>query len=571
MADSRGDSSSTGSYRSGGSRRTNGDMRDYSGMDPRYHKEAKYSDPPNSRLFIVCGKSITEDDFREAFSKYGTVSEVWVVKDRATGEPKGVTYIKFNKTSEAALAMEEMNGRCIGNHPRPLKVLIAHSREQGSRREQNEEERLLRLFVVVPRAMTESELREHFITFGDIDYVSIVKDRTTKESKGFGYVKYHRMSHAAKAYENCDRSFKPMFADPKPVRDMRNDGMMLSGPGSSVSSSGFDMAAYTPPSGKMGSLPPMEGAPPAEACTRLAVVASPTLNQDQLWKLFDLVPGLDFIDLRRDRKSGQGIASVQFSNIQSAAYAKEKLHGFEYPPGHRLIVKFDPSHDMMMGPHSLMPPPPNMMPRMPMMPPPAPGGVGNGAAAAMSPGGAGPRPSGSLQTDLAHLAETIAQATSLIQAAGINPHAASGGGGGGGADGGGGPPAGPGPAVPGGVVMPEHYDPTYCSARLPAPQPLAALDSTVAERLFIVCHPAPPPPYTLKDVFGRFGNLIDIYILSGKTCGYAKYACKESAEKAIQTLHGQELCGARLKVMPAEPQDKVDTGRKRIKIDDQQF
>ena len=38
----------------------------------------------------------------------------------------GVTYIKFNKTSEAALAMEEMNGRCIGNHPRPLKVLIAH-------------------------------------------------------------------------------------------------------------------------------------------------------------------------------------------------------------------------------------------------------------------------------------------------------------------------------------------------------------------------------------------------------------------------------------------------------------
>ena len=55
----------------------------------------------------------------------------------------------------------------------------------------------------------------------------------------------------------------------------------------------------------MGSLPPMEGAPPAEASTRLAVVASPTLNQDQLWKLFDLVPGLDFIDLRRDRKSGQ--------------------------------------------------------------------------------------------------------------------------------------------------------------------------------------------------------------------------------------------------------------------------
>ena len=59
------------------------------------------------------------------------------------------------------------------------------------------------------------------------------------------------MSHAAKAYENCDRSFKPMFADPKPVRDMRSDGMLLSGPGSSVSSSGFDMLTYSQYSGDM--------------------------------------------------------------------------------------------------------------------------------------------------------------------------------------------------------------------------------------------------------------------------------------------------------------------------------
>jgi len=44
--------------------------------------------------------------------------------DKVTNEPKGVTYIKFSKTSEAALAMEEMNGRCIGSHPRPLKVDI---------------------------------------------------------------------------------------------------------------------------------------------------------------------------------------------------------------------------------------------------------------------------------------------------------------------------------------------------------------------------------------------------------------------------------------------------------------
>ena len=38
----------------------------------------------------------------------------------------GICYLKFSKTSEAALAMEEMNGQTIGNHLRPLKVMIAH-------------------------------------------------------------------------------------------------------------------------------------------------------------------------------------------------------------------------------------------------------------------------------------------------------------------------------------------------------------------------------------------------------------------------------------------------------------
>ena len=69
---------------------------------------------------------------------------------------------------------------------------VCDSRDQGSRRDMNEEERLLRLFVVVPKSLSEGDLREHFAQFGDIDYVSIVRDRNTRDSKGFAYVKYHR-------------------------------------------------------------------------------------------------------------------------------------------------------------------------------------------------------------------------------------------------------------------------------------------------------------------------------------------------------------------------------------------
>lgn len=54
--------------------------------------------------------------------------------------------------------------------------------------------------------------------------------------------------------------------------------------------------------------------------------------------------GLDYCHLRLEGnpRVPKGVATVVYTNPQWAAYAKEKLHGFEYPPGNRLIVKPDP-------------------------------------------------------------------------------------------------------------------------------------------------------------------------------------------------------------------------------------
>ncbi len=38
----------------------------------------------------------------------------------------GVSYVKFSKMSEAALAVENMNGVALESNPRPLKVIIAN-------------------------------------------------------------------------------------------------------------------------------------------------------------------------------------------------------------------------------------------------------------------------------------------------------------------------------------------------------------------------------------------------------------------------------------------------------------
>ena len=172
--------------------------------------------------------------------------------------------------------------------------MIAHSRDQGSRRDSNEEERLLRLFVVVPKSMSDSELRDHFTQFGDIDYVSIVKDKITKESKGFAYVKYHRVSHTAKAFESCERSFKPVFADPRPPKTNHADSTQSNVGSASSTTSNYDVFSYETHNGG------------GENYTRLAVLASSLINQDQLWKLFDIIPGLDYCE-KRDLKNRQVI------------------------------------------------------------------------------------------------------------------------------------------------------------------------------------------------------------------------------------------------------------------------
>lgn len=40
--------------------------------------------------------------------------------------------------------------------------------------------------------MTDTELHDIFKQYGDIDYATIIRDKETKESKGFAYVKFYK-------------------------------------------------------------------------------------------------------------------------------------------------------------------------------------------------------------------------------------------------------------------------------------------------------------------------------------------------------------------------------------------
>ena len=250
-------------------------------------------EPPNSRLFIIGGKTLTEGEFKEAFGAYGQVERVDVKRD------KGISYIKFAKTSEAADALEALNGKTIGSDPRPLKIVIASSKSAQS---QNKGDvTALRLYLIIPKSLTESDLRSEFEQFGPLEYVSVVTDKVTKENRGFGYVKFFQFSHCARAFEGCDQSYRPKFADPRPSLEERRGGFG----GSSIGESDYGGFGGRGSIGKGGTDLPTTVSNPMGTC-KLAIMVNPILSQEKLWKLFDIVRHNEHQAMSHDRKTGEG-------------------------------------------------------------------------------------------------------------------------------------------------------------------------------------------------------------------------------------------------------------------------
>jgi len=462
------------------------ERRDSSSKDSKGTHQVDHDKPPFSRVFVVCSKSHTSEDLKTAFEKFGTVEDVWVVRDKQTKENRGVAYVKFSKMSEACLAVESMDGKKLDDADgRTMKVIIAQPKSSKSTDDFQDESALTRLFVVIPRGVEEQEMRSVFEAFGEVEYIQMVKDRKTGERKGFGYVKYNRSYEAALAVENCDKAYKAVMAEPKPSKVKKESlesphFQKASLPGT-VQPIGNDLLINIPQTtrkpqdlaAQLGfTIPgPQETSRNNNSIgNRLQVQVSPTITQEQLARLFDLIPGMELCDIKKNFSTGEskGIAVVVYNAVGSAIYAKEKLHGFEYPPGCKLIVRYasDEEETLMVAPR--------------------------------------------------------VQTLDLI---------------------------------------PQHNQ-MFCSVQLPSPKPMSDNDSC-AERLFIVCHPTPPPDNVLKDVFSRFGDLIDVYMLRHKNFGYAKFSRAESAERAIQVLHGAEIMGKKLKVLPAEPPKPNENSRKR--------
>jgi RNA recognition motif-containing protein len=72
------------------------------------------------------------DTVRDAFSKYGDVTDVHLVTDRQTGQPRGFGFVTMGTTQAAQEAITAMNGTSLDG--RDLRVNEAEERPGGAGR-----------------------------------------------------------------------------------------------------------------------------------------------------------------------------------------------------------------------------------------------------------------------------------------------------------------------------------------------------------------------------------------------------------------------------------------------------
>jgi cold-inducible RNA-binding protein len=71
----------------------------------------------------------SEDEIRQAFAAYGTVSSVAIIKDRETGQSRGFAFVEMPNNEEGTNAINNMNGKPLKG--RALKVNEARPREES--------------------------------------------------------------------------------------------------------------------------------------------------------------------------------------------------------------------------------------------------------------------------------------------------------------------------------------------------------------------------------------------------------------------------------------------------------
>ncbi|KAH9614350.1 hypothetical protein KSS87_011919 [Heliosperma pusillum] len=139
----------------------------------------------------------TEDTLRDHFSKYGDVTNAVVMRDKATGRPRGFAFVHFSDPSaldSLLLDKHTIDGRMV-----EAKRALSREDQNAFRQDSSQGRtsggggniRTKKIFVGgLPPTLTDEEFRQYFENFGQVTDAVIMYDQSTQRPRGFGFISF---------------------------------------------------------------------------------------------------------------------------------------------------------------------------------------------------------------------------------------------------------------------------------------------------------------------------------------------------------------------------------------------
>jgi len=200
----------------------------------------------DGRKVFVTGLSwqTNEDTLGRAFSEFGEIKEILLVKDKITHRPRGFGFVTFYEIEAARSAVSASSSITLDGRTLVVKKALSKAEVEPPRRELGPPNGYGRptkkIFIgsLLP-SIRESEVRHYFSQFGDVDVVEIPLDKETLGGRGFGFVTFHSETSVDFALTKEHRLGGQVLAVKRaePKRDFHN----VRGPSSSYS---YDSSPY---------------------------------------------------------------------------------------------------------------------------------------------------------------------------------------------------------------------------------------------------------------------------------------------------------------------------------------
>lgn len=163
----------------------------------------------------------TEDKLKDYFSQYGDVLQTVVMRDKATGKPRGFGFVAFSdpsivdrvlqdthtidgRTVEAKKAMSREEQHTVARSGNNLMRNSAGGNNGGGG---GGSIRTKKIFVGgLPPTLSDMEFRKYFEAFGTVTDVVVMYDPNTQRPRGFGFISFD-------SEDSVDRVVQKQFHD----------------------------------------------------------------------------------------------------------------------------------------------------------------------------------------------------------------------------------------------------------------------------------------------------------------------------------------------------------------------